>query len=91
MPKPTAMEKPPETFDFFMRGFPLEVTLTIIDRWGELTEPERALLRLVRWDVLTDRRRTLEIVVRWRDQVDRERAKVGLAPLSSGRPDRSLH
>lgn len=49
MPKPAVS-------DFFVRGYPLEDALAILERWDSLTEPERALARQ-HWRRLTVRQR----------------------------------
>jgi len=47
------MTKPPQVIEFFLRGFPLECALAILDHWDVLTELDRTLASHSRWEWLT--------------------------------------
>lgn len=47
---------PPDLNEFFVRGYPLEDAVAIMERWDKLTESERALAQQ-RWSRLTVRQR----------------------------------
>lgn len=47
----------PQLIEFFVRGYPLEDALAILNRWGRLTKSERELATHARWEVLTERQK----------------------------------